>query len=886
MSVRDLDAVFRPRAIALVGASNTPGSVGAVLARNLMRGGFAGPVMPVNPRHRAIGGVLAWPDVASLPETPDLGVVSTPVDAVPRVVAELRERGARAAIIITAGFGEGADAAGQARRAAIIEAAGPMRIVGPNVVGVLSPAAGLNASFAHIDAPAGDLALVSQSGAILTSVLDWAAPRSIGFSHLVSLGDMADVDFGDMLDYLTLQPDVRAVLLYVEAITDARKFMSAARMAARAKPVVVIKAGRRASGARAAHSHTGALAGADAVYDAAFRRAGMLRVFDTEELFEAVETLAHAPRFEGDRLAILSNGGGVGVLAADRADDEGCRLARLSDETLTALDGLLPSTWSHGNPVDMIGDAPGERYAGALEALLGDDGVDAVLVLNCPTAVADSADAARAVLGCRTSRRFPVLTSWVGGSAAGPGRRLFAEQGVPTYETPEAAVRAFAHLVRYRRNQALLLETPSLDSSEHSVDETAAKKILDAAVRDGRDWLGQIESKKVLEAYGIPVVESRFAAGPEEAARIAAALPAPYALKVHSPDVLHKSDVGGVVLDLETPELVSAAAAAMAARIREAAPDARIEGFAIESMQRRPQAVELIVGLSEDPLFGPVVLFGQGGTAVEVIGDTAMALPPLNPVLARALVERTRIARLLRGYRDRPPADMDAIFDVLTRVARLAMDFDTVKELDINPLLADADGVMALDARIRVGAAAGPAGARLSISPYPRALEGGVRLRDGTEVRVRPVRPPDAPRLQEMIQRSDLRDIRMRFLHAMKRLPDQLAARLSQIDYTREMAFVAVAPGTRDLVGVSRLAADPDGHSAEYAVFVRSDWKGRGLGRALMDRIIGYAGERGLGELFGEVLAENEPMLRMCRELGFRIEHAPEPEIRKVVLAL
>lgn len=877
MSIRDLDAVFRPRAVALVGASDAAGSVGAVLARNLIRGGFDGPVMPVSARHRAIGGVLAWPDVASLPETPDLGVVATPPEAVPRVVADLRARGARAAIVVTAG---------RARRAEIVEAAGPMRIVGPNVVGVLSPGAGLNASIAHIAAPAGDLALVSQSGAILTSVLDWAASRNIGFSHLVSLGDMIDVDFGDMLDYLTLQPEVRAILLYVEAITDARKFMSAARVAARAKPVVVIKAGRRASGARAALSHTGALAGADAVYDAAFRRAGMLRVFDTEELFAAVETLANAPRFEGDRLAILSNSGGIGVLAADRVDDEGCRLAQLSERSLAALDRLLPPTWSRGNPVDIIGDAPGARYADALQTLLADEGVDAVLVLNSPMAVADSADAARAVLACRAGRRFPVLTSWVGGATAGPGRRLFAENGVPTYETPEAAVRAFAHLVRYRRNQALLLETPSLDPSEHSVDEVAAKRILEAALRDGRDWLGQVESKAVLAAYGIPVVESRFAASPAAAGRCAADLSPPYALKLHSPDVLHKTDVGGVVLDLETPELVSAAAAAMSARLTTASPGVRIEGFAVESMQRRPQAVELIVGLSEDAVFGPVVVFGQGGAAVEVIGDTAMALPPLNPVLARALVERTRVARLLRGYRDRPPADMDAILDVLTRVARLVMDLDVVKELDINPLLADADGVVAVDARIRIGAAAGPPGARLPISPYPRALEGRLRLRDGTELRIRPVRPPDAPRLQDMIRRSDLRDIRMRFLHTMKRLPDQLAARLSQIDYTREMAFVAVEPGTRHLVGVSRLAADPDAHSAEYAVFVRTDWKGRGLGRALMNRIIEYARERGLGELFGEVLAENEPMLQMCRELGFRIERAAEPEIRRVVLSL
>ncbi|MCG8544635.1 MAG: acetate--CoA ligase family protein, partial [Alphaproteobacteria bacterium] len=586
MSIRDLDSVFRPASIALVGASKTPGSVGAVLARNLMGAGFDGPIMPVNPRHQSIAGALAWPDVESLPVTPELGVVCTPADAVPGVIADLRAKGARAAIIVTAGFGEGADRVGAHRQQALHDAAQGMRLVGPNVLGVLVPGSGINASFAHIDAPAGDLAFVSQSGAVVTSVLDWAAARGIGFSHMVSLGDMADVDFGDMLDYLALQPNVRAILLYIEAVTNARKFMSAARIASRAKPVVVIKSGRVPEGARAASSHTGALAGSDAVYEAAFRRAGMLRVHDTQELFDAVQTLAHAPQFHGDRLAILSNGGGVGVLATDRAVAEGCRMATLSPETMATLDAALPETWSRGNPVDMIGDAPGGRYAAALETLLTDDGVDAVLVLNCPTAVSDSVEAAQAVIGCRTSRRFPVLTNWLGGASPDAARKLFAANKIPTYETPEAAVQAFAHLVRYQSRQRQLFHVPPKTVDDQSLNRAAAGEVFAAARRDGRAWLTDLEVKAVLKAYGIPVVESILAATPDEAAAAAETLPGPYVLKIQSPDITHKTDVGGVTLDLDSAEAVAAAAEAMRTRVAAAAPDARLDGFVVQSMIR------------------------------------------------------------------------------------------------------------------------------------------------------------------------------------------------------------------------------------------------------------------------------------------------------------
>ena len=899
MSIRDLDYIFAPKSIALIGASKTPRSVGAVLARNLMRAGFGGPIMPVNPKHRAIGGVLAWPDVASLPEAPDLGVVCTPPAATPGVIADLREKGARAAVVITAGFGEGDDGGGAARRAAMLTSSRGMRLVGPNVLGVLVPGVGLNASFAHIDAAPGDIAFVSQSGAVVTSVLDWAAARGIGFSHMVSLGDMADVDFGDMVDYLALQPRVRAILLYVEAVTNARKFLSAVRIAARAKPVIAIKSGRAPDGAKAASSHTGALAGSDAVYDAVFRRAGLLRVHETQELFDAVETLAHAPRFRGDRLAILSNGGGFGVLATDRAVQEGCRLAALAPETIAALDAVLPPTWSGGNPVDIIGDAPGGRYAAALNALLEDDGADAVLVLNCPTAIADSVEAAEAVIGCRRKDRFPVLTSWLGVGAAATARRAFSENGIPTYDTPEEAVRAFAHLMRYRASQEQLSRTPPRMAGDLTVGRDAAAAALERAVAEERSWLDEFEAKAVLAAYGIPVVETALAATPEEAGKKAADIVGPYALKIHSPDITHKSDVGGVALNLDTPDAVVEAAAAMRDRVRRARPEARLDGFAVQTMIRRPGAFELIVGIAEDAQFGPVILFGEGGVGVEAIGDTAMALPPLDPVLAESLVAETRIGKLLRGYRGRPAADMAAVADALIRVAQLAIDFDDIKELDVNPLLADEKGVVAVDARIRIAPSDKAAGERLAIKPYPDELCGAVSLRDGRPVSVRPIRPADAPRLQEMIRRSEPADIRMRFMHAMKELPDKLAARLSQIDYAREMAFVAVEDGDQGgqgnrgdavdgcIIGVSRLVSDANNDRAEYAVIVRSDWKGKGLSYGLMLRLIEHARERGLGTLFGEVLAQNRPMLEMCRHLGFEVRVNPDdPRLCDATLTL
>jgi acetyltransferase len=892
MTIRNLDYLFKPGSVALVGASKQPSSVGAVLAHNLFNSGFDGPIMPVNPKHKAIEGVLTYADAGSLPVPADLAVIATPPETVPGLIADFAERGTRAAVVITAGFGEGGGDDGRTLRQAMLDAARPhtLRIVGPNCLGVMVPGSGLNASFAHIQPKLGNLAFIAQSGAIVTSVLDWATSRGIGFSHFVSLGDMSDVDFGDMLDYLAGQIEVRGILLYIEAIKDARKFMSAARVAARIKPVIVIKSGRHPAAARAAASHTGALAGRDAVYDAAFRRAGMLRVHDIGGLFGAVETLGTAQRPSGDRIGILTNGGGVGVMAVDALMDYGGRLTDLSEKTIAALDAVLPSTWSRGNPVDIIGDAPPERYAKALEILLADTDTDAILVLNCPTAIASGEEAAQAVVDTVAGTKRCVLTSWLGEDAAAGARRLFGEHRVPTYFTPERAMRAFVDMVAYRRNQEALTETPPSVPDDFAPETAAAREVIERVIDSGREWLSEPEAKAVLDAYGIPVVPTHTATDPQAAASVAALLAGPVVLKILSPDILHKSDVGGVALDLRAPAAVRDAGAAMLERARAALPEARIEGFTVQPMVERPDAFELICGVIEDSQFGPVILFGQGGTAAEIIEDTALALPPLNMRLAHEAMARTRVHALLQGYRGRPPAALDDVALTLIKISQLVIDFGEVVELDINPLLADEFGVIALDARIRVRRSQEPPAKRLAIRPYPKELEETLNLPDGRTFLLRPIRPEDEPGLQELFSQLSPEAIRMRFFAPKSSLSHHLAARLTQIDYDREMALLLTEQGPLGksrIYGVVRIIANPDGDKAEYAVTVRSDMAGMGLGPELMQRIIDYSRARGIKEIFGEVLRENNPMLKVCERLGFSRKMNPdEPGVVEVKLTL
>ena len=868
MTTRNLEALFAPAAIALIGASNVAGTVGAVLARNLMESGFKGPVLAVNPHERAIRSALSYHDIASLPVTPDLAVIATPPPTVPGLVAELAARGCRAAVVITAGFGE-AGGAGTDLRPQLLDAARPSltRIVGPNCLGVISPAAGLNASFAQLTPRPGSLALVAQSGAITTAVLDWADARGYGFSRIVTLGDMADVDFGDMLDFLALDAATEGVLLYVESVTDARKFMSAARAAGRTKPVAVIKAGRSAAGAKAALSHTGALAGSDAVYDAAFRRAGLLRVYELRELFDAMTTLSSGMTVAGERLAIVTNGGGAGVLAVDALEARGGQLAELSADTIAALGKALPAAWSKGDPVDIIGDAGPDRYEAALTAVLADPGADAVLAINCPTAVTDSTDAAGAVLKVVAARnpRPAVLTAWLGETAPAKARALFAVARIPSHETPDEAVRAFMHLADHARNQQLLLQTPAAPDGPRP-DRAAARGVVDKALAEGRTLLGDVESKALLAAYGVPVTPTETAATPAAAAETARRIGGRVALKILSPDITHKSDAGGVVLNLD-PDAVQAAAEAMQARIGAALPSARLTGFMVQAMVERPAAHELIAGIATDPTFGPVILFGAGGTAVEVLADSSMGLPPLNEPLARDMIHRTRIAKLLAGYRDRPAADITAIAGVLVRLAALAADIPAIAELDINPLLADAAGVLALDARVRIAAGERPAPA---IRPYPADLAREVTI-GGEALTLRPIRPPDAPRLVDLVARTDAEDVRLRFRGGLQRLPESWAARLSQIDDDREMALAAV-DGAGDILGVARLAGDPEGVSGEFALLVRSDHQHQGLGRGLMEALIDYARRRGYRQVWGSIAQGNDRMLALAASLGFTRE--------------
>ncbi len=895
MSIHNLDALFQPNSIALIGASQRAGSVGAAVARNLFRTGFDGPVMPVNPKHQAIEGVLAYPDVESLPLTPDLAVLATPPDSIPDSVEELGRRGTRAAVVITAGFEGGEDSEGGERRRRLMEAAGRhrLRVVGPNCLGFISPPAGLNASFAHLSPESGRIAFATQSGAIVTSVIGWAHQRGIGFSHLASLGDMTDVDFGDLLDYLATDATTRAILLYVEQVTNPRKFMSAARAAARSKPVIVVKGGRHAAAAKAVASHTGSVAGADAVYDAVFRRAGMLRVDGLEKLFEAVEILAMTRPPRGDRVAVLTNGGGIGVLATDTLLEHGGRLAELSDDTMKTLDQQLPAAWSHGNPVDVLGDAGGERYSRAITALTQDRNVDAILAMHCPTAVGDAAGTSEAIARVAPHGRDKptLLTAWVGDVVTEELRQRLTEQGVPAYETPEQAVRAFMYTVTYRRNQEALMETPSSVPEEFQPDTARARGILDRAREDGRTWLSEAESKDLLAAYGVPVVTTRTAHTPEEAAAIAAEMSVPVVLKILSPDLTHKSDIGGVALNVQGPAAAKRAAQDMLEAVRAQNAEARLDGFSVQPMVHRPGAYELLVGMTEDAQFGPVIVFGQGGGAVEVLGDTALGLPPLNMHLAGELMARTRIHRQLEGYRGQEAANLEAIQLTLIKVAQIAAELPEVAELDVNPLLADAYGVVALDARVRVQAPQCQSSERLAIRPYPKKLEERIHVgHEGHEFLIRPVVPEDEHAFQRAFAKLSEDEVRLRFFAPLKTLSHVMAARFTQLDYNREMALILTdpgIPGTTDLYGVVSITTDPDNVEAEYALLVRGDMTGQGLGILLMRRIIDYARSRGTKRIYGDVLEENEPMLKLCKVLGFRQERVPdEPGLMRVTLEL
>ena len=892
MSVRNLVQLFEPRSVAVIGASNAPRHVGNVLMRNLLDGGIAGPIMPVNPKYHAVAGVLAYPDVASLPETPELAVVCSPDETVPAVIDALGARGTAVAVIVNDGLARLHDADGRSLRDAAVEAARRhgMRLLGPGSLGVLAPHTGLNASLSHVGALPGRLAFVSQSGAICTAVLDWARAKGIGFSHFVALGDSVDLDFGDVLDYLATDPDTGAILLYIDEIRERRNFMAAARPAARNKPVLAVKSGRAHGQCDdASTAQRGALVRPDEVFDAALRRAGILRVYDIDELFAAVETLGRARTVRGEHLAILHNGGGTGVMAVDELRLGGGRCAQLAPETCSTLAAALPEGSATCNPLDLGVNASAQRYAQCLKTVLADPGVNAVLVVHAPTATTPSEEIAQAVIGvARELSSARILTSWVGAGAMEAARHLFAEAGLPTYDTPSSAVKAFLHVMNFHRNQEMLMQTPPSLPSEFQPDVAAARAIVERALGRGDGLMTEPDAKAALAAYGIPVVATRIAESVEQAVAVAGEIGFPLALAVLSPDIAHRWDVGGVALHLESVDEARAAAAGMVKRIGELMPQARIAGFTLQRMVPRTNARQLFVAVTSDPLFGPVIVFGEGGRAVELLGDHAVGFPPLNLPLARELISRTRIDRLLQSHRDRPAADIDALCLALVKVSQMIVDMPEIVELDINPLFADERGVVCIDAHMRVQALAGRT-SRLAIRPYPKGLEQAARLRDGRDILLRPIRPEDEPAHHALIARMSPEDLRLRFFSYVRELRHAQMARLTQVDYDREMAFIATAPdehGEPETLGVVRTVTDPDNESAEFAVLVRSDLKGQGLGSMLMKKIIDYCRSRGTAEIKGLVLASNESMIGLARSLGFRIESGPDGDTVVARLAL
>ena len=877
MTIRNLDYLFKPRSMALIGSGR---DIDAFMIRNLMGAGFKGPIMPVDATRQALEGVLTYPDIASLPVTPDLAVITAPLRQAPALIGQLGERGARAAVIISEDGQTPARAERESLCQAILETARPwlLRVLGPTSLGLAVSNHGVNACLSQTRMLPGRVACLAHSSAMARAGLDWSAHLGVGLSHIIGLGAGIDVDISDILDYLANDHHSLAILLYLEEIQNPRKFMSAARRAARIKPLIVLKPRRYIQGDAP-----------DAVYEAAFRRAGILRVSDRHELFTLVETLTAAQPVSSDRLAILSNSRSLALLAVDTLDHYGGRLAPLAEDTLTALAGLVGAVGSPGNPVDLGDQAGAETYGKALDLLLQDRHVDGVLVINAPGALSDPLPVADTIIERLPKARRCLLASFVGPITGQAARRKTMKYQIPTYETSDEAVRAFMRLVQHKRNQELLRETPSSLAEEFTPDLGTARQIIAAALASGRHHLNEYESLRLLAAYGIPVLDSQVATDPAAAETIAARLGGAVALKILSPDIPSKSQVGGVLLYLNSPEAVREAAEAMLNRVRQVVPEAHIDGFMVQPMEPNNGAYEITLGVQSGGRFGPLIYFGQGGTEAEAIRDIAYGLPPLNMNLAQELMSQTRIYPMLRDSQLRS-ADLNALAQTLIKVSQMVIDLGEIVALDVNPLWADAHGVLAVDARVRIAAFEGKPANRLAIRPYPKELEEVFPLPDGRTLYLRPIRPEDEPALRALVQRTPLEDLRMRFFQPIRDLSHDMAARLTQIDYNREMALIIAEPGLAgkvDIYGVVRITIYPDNEQAEYAILVDRNMTGLGLGPMLMRRIINYTRAQGVKQIFGEVLRENEPMLRLNRALGFDIQVHPEDrEMMHVTLDL
>jgi len=906
MSLTNLEYLFSPKSVAVIGATNEPGNIGHLVMKNLMGGGFAGPVMPVSFEAEAVAGVLTYSTVSDLPKAPDLAVVCRPLLKAPEIIRDLRERGTHSVVLMGPGYAR-LDEKSRARLCAqIVEAASPpnMRILGPKCMGLIVPQISLNASLAHTTSLPGKTAFLSQSDSLFTTVLDWAKSHGIGFSHMISLGAQIDVSFADIMDYLGSDPLVRSILLYVESINDARGFVSAARAASRNKPVLALRPGQALQSALAelaAMEGAGGPLGAgslplelnatsDEVYDVAFRRAGMLRVESIDGLFDAAQTLAGAKPVRGDRLAILSNGASAGIMATEALLSGHGRLAHLSEDTRLAVDKLLGDSWSKSNPLSLRFDARAADWAEVLKILLSDPGVDAVLVLHVPFAGLSEVETAQIIALVGKKARRMVLTSWMGSEAAQKARAVFADAGVPTYETPEQAIRAFLYMVQFQKNQEMLIQTPDSLPTDFFPDTTGARTTCARALAEGRTQLTPAEAKDVLTAYGIPVVETQSVTSAREAVIAADLLGYPVALKLKSPQISQPQEVGGVHLDIEGPDKVWEAAASILARVSRQRPDAYVEGFVVQKMGRRTGAHELFVSAHLDPVFGPVIAFGHGGVAREMIRDRAVTLPPLNMSLARELISRTRIFNLLFGTPQHPAADIDDICLTIIQISQLIIDVPQICALDINPLYADDAGVLSLGAKVRVAPETRPGPERLAIRPYPRELEECMVLKNGRKVTLRPIRPEDEPAHRDFINKLSDDDLRMRFFGLVRRDFDHKdMARFTQIDYDREMAFIATATsegGLPETLGVVRTATKPDNSEAEFAIVVRSDQKGTGLGSLLFQKMVSYTRGRGTHHLKGQTMVENKAMQGLSRKFGFKISVNPEEELVDMVLDL
>ena len=870
---------FAPKSVAVIGASETPGSAGLSLFRNLTQAPFDGRVWPVNPNRTDVLGVKTYRTVGDVPQPIDLAVIATPARTVPQVVRDCVEACVPAAIVISAGFKEHGPA-GAALEQDVLEEArrGSMRLMGPNCLGVMCPMTGLNATFAAGMAMPGHVGFISQSGALCTAVLDWSLRAHVGFSAFVSIGSMLDVTWGDLIDHLGDDPQTTSIVLYMESIGDARSFLSAAREVALAKPIIVIKSGRTQAAAKAAASHTGSLAGSDLVLDAAFRRCGVLRVDSVAELFYMADVLGKQPRPAGPRLTIVTNAGGPGVLATDALIANGGELATLSPETLEALDALLPSAWSHGNPVDLLGDASPERYAGAVRNALADEGSDGLLVIYTPQSVTSPADAAEVVREQAQEAGKPVLASWMGGAAADAGHDVLDAANVPTFPYPDTAARIFTHMWRYTYNLRGLYETPATAACPSSDAGNRADDLLASARNAGRVLLTELESKQLLSAYGIPVNDTRLARSPDEAVAHANAIGYPVVLKLHSETLTHKSDVGGVVLNLPNAAAVESAFGRIQADVTARAGPQSFAGVTVQAMVAL-EGYEIIVGSSVDAQFGPVLLFGSGGRLVEVYRDRALALPPLNTTLARRLMEQTKVFEALRGARGAAPVDIAELEGLLVRFSDLVVQQRRIKEIDINPLLVSSERIVGLDARVVLHALDVPDHElpTTAIRPYPAQYVGRWALRDGCDVTIRPIRPEDEPLMREFHANISATSVYYRYLHQMSlsaRIAHDRLTRVCFIDYAREMALVAEhrsAEGLASILGVGRLTRVHGTGDGEFALVVVDRCQGKGLGTELLRRLVEIGRDEGLSRIVGVISSDNREMQRVAERIGFSL---------------